>query len=1228
MDRELARVRALFDEVLQASPEDRPALLAARCGSDSVLKRRIEALVATAESEDPFLSQPTRSTQLTSALPSPPLFERPGSRIGPYKLLQQIGEGGFGVVFMAEQDQPVRRRVALKIIKFGMDTRQIVARFEQERQALALMDHPNIAKVLDAGATESGRPYFVMEYVKGDPITDFADAHRLSVPDRLRLFAQVCAAVQHAHTKGVVHRDLKPRNVLVNMTDGKPFAKIIDFGIAKATGARLTEKTLFTEHRQLIGTPEYMSPEQAEGSPDIDTRTDVYSLGVLLYELLTGATPFDAERLRSAAYAEMQRIIKEEDPPAPSVRLSRGLATLAATAAARQAEPANLGVLVKGDLDWIVMKALDKDRARRYESPSQLAVDVQRHLSGEPVAAAPPTAVYRMRKFVRRHKGRVVAVSTLAAVLVLGTITTSIGLVREAKQRRTAEDAQIAEREQREAAQLASTQAEASRLAEAEARKAADAQRETAEQSAYVANLFAAASDSYTARERLDACPEYLRGWEWRYLNAKSDASLYTFRAAPDRQWSAGGFSRDGSQIMLGGNDGAVRIIETATGREVSAGNAGEGFWVEAVAPDAAHILLHTQRRRAIWSIEDERVVAELPEGHGRVRHDALSPDGARVLLASGNEPPQVLDASSGTVLLTLPAYTWETYSADFSADGTRILTTGCDKVGETHMRAADVWDAATGERIVRVEDDALHYATFSPDGSCFATSAWPGPVKLWDAASGELMHLLSDNEPQHVEPVFSPDGRLVYAAPYFGVGRVWEVATGRLVQELIDDEHGVFYGNFSPDGTRIVAGVGPQVCVWDIASGKRLSMLPGHTEHDIGAKFSLDGSLILSRAWDGTARVWDVETTPNPLMISDQGRLCGFTPDGERMLLTDTDSDVRVREASTGKASVEWSHADPKGWGGTPPHPYIEFAALLADGRRVLTVRGSSACVWDAASGGLIREIELPPPTQNPVTEATGYHYPVQCGLDARARRFVTAFGNGSVWVTELADGRRLFDKSGSGSPAAALAPDGRRVALAWDDHTIRVFEVSNGQQVIALQGHSGRITDLWFDPAGTRIVSKAEDLTMRLWDSDSGHQLTGVDITQGPAADWNPSGLGDFDRNGHRVILILDKVAQLRDASTGTLLIELRGHRWWIDRAVFSPDGSRIATASGDRTVRIWEATTGEELLVLRFPTNYDEGFRALAFSPDGARLAAQMGDGELYIFDAIPARGRLGR
>ncbi len=344
------------------------------------------------------------------------------SRIGPYRILETLGEGGMGVVYHAEQTKPVRRRVALKVIKLGMDTREVVARFEAERQALAVMDHPNIAHVFDAGATETGRPYFVMELVSGESITQYCDRHKLSTPQRLKLFELVCRAVQHAHQKGVIHRDLKPSNILVEVRDGQPIPKIIDFGVAKATGQQLSEHTLFTEQGQLIGTPEYMSPEQAEMSGlDIDTRTDVYSLGVILYELLTSALPFNPQTLRGAGFAEIQRIIREEDPPRPSTRLSAMAEKTGEIARARGTDARGLTKSLKGELDWIVMKCLEKDRTRRYETATSLAADVQRHLQNEPVTARPPSATYKLGKFIRRNRAGVLA-GTMGVVLAAGGV--------------------------------------------------------------------------------------------------------------------------------------------------------------------------------------------------------------------------------------------------------------------------------------------------------------------------------------------------------------------------------------------------------------------------------------------------------------------------------------------------------------------------------------------------------------------------------------------------------------------------------------------------------------------------------------------------------------------------------------------------------------------------------------------------------------------------------------
>ncbi|HZL90049.1 MAG TPA: tetratricopeptide repeat protein [Pirellulaceae bacterium] len=376
----------------------------------------------------------------------PAISERPGTQIGPYKLLQQMGEGGFGIVFMAEQTEPVRRRVALKVIKPGMDTRQVIARFEAERQALAVMDHPHIAHVLDAGTTESGRPYFVMELVRGLPITQYCDENQLSIRERLELFATICQAIQHAHTKGIIHRDIKPTNVLVTRQDGQPVVKVIDFGVAKAMGQQLTDKTLFTEFAQMIGTPLYMSPEQAElSSTDIDTRSDIYSLGVLLYELLTGTTPVSKEQLKQAAFDEIRRIIREDEPQKPSTRISTAEAS-PSIAAQRHTEPTKLTKLVRGELDWIVMKALEKDRSRRYETATGFAKDIEHYLNDDPVLACPPSAAYRFRKFARRHKAALAALVAigLALLVAIGGVAGGIGwAVRDRAGRQAAVEQEV-----------------------------------------------------------------------------------------------------------------------------------------------------------------------------------------------------------------------------------------------------------------------------------------------------------------------------------------------------------------------------------------------------------------------------------------------------------------------------------------------------------------------------------------------------------------------------------------------------------------------------------------------------------------------------------------------------------------------------------------------------------------------------------------------------------------
>jgi serine/threonine protein kinase/tetratricopeptide (TPR) repeat protein len=429
---------AILNAALELPAGQRAAYLDQACAGNTALRQQVEVLIQAHEQAGRFLELPPTGVDFhRTALTPLPIAEKPGDTVGRYKLLQQIGEGGCGVVYMAEQEQPVRRRVALKILKLGMDTKQVIARFEAERQALALMDHPNIAKVLDAGATETGRPYFVMELVRGIKITEFCDQNNIATEERLKLFIQVCQAIQHAHQKGIIHRDIKPSNILVTVSEpGSPgVPKVIDFGIAKATQGRLTDQTLFTAFEQFLGTPAYMSPEQAVmTSLDIDTRSDIYSLGVLLYELLTGKTPFEQKELLAAGLDEMRRTILEKEPPKPSTRLTQELAS---NSSRQQLE---LVRLVRGDLDWIVMKCLEKDRARRYSTANGLAADIQRHLSDEPVVARPPSKLYEFRKTVRRHKFGFAAGAAIGVVLLAGAIVSTWQAVRATTERRRADE--------------------------------------------------------------------------------------------------------------------------------------------------------------------------------------------------------------------------------------------------------------------------------------------------------------------------------------------------------------------------------------------------------------------------------------------------------------------------------------------------------------------------------------------------------------------------------------------------------------------------------------------------------------------------------------------------------------------------------------------------------------------------------------------------------------------
>jgi serine/threonine protein kinase len=545
-----------------ASPEELSGYLDEACGDDADLRQRVEALFAAdARAHSGFLDEaaPNLMTTMDSDPPGPLSEEGKGAVIGRYKLLEKLGEGGFGSVWAAEQRQPVRRRVALKVVKLGMDTKQVVARFEAERQALALMDHPNIAKILDAGATQAGRPFFAMELVKGVPNTDYCRDEKLNTQSRLKLFVDVCRAVQHAHQKGLIHRDIKPSNIMVTLHDGKPVPKVIDFGIAKATQQDLTDKTIYTQYHQFIGTPAYMSPEQAEMSGlDIDTRSDIYSLGVLLYELLTGGTPFDSKELMASGAEQMRKIIRERDPVKPSTRLSQ---TLQDDPTLRDRFSPDFSF--SSDLDWIVMRCLEKDRSRRYDTANGLAMDVCRHLENEPVVARPPSWSYRFEKAYRRNKLLVGSLVVGTALLLIGIAGISRAWQRESVARQDADNSRTQSEINEKIAKTAQKIAEDNALVSKKAVYASDVN---------LASLAFRQNDLGKARRILEPYvqDDEMRGqlgWEWRFLwsavNKSSELKSIVPHDAPVRAVS---FLGDGSRVVTGGLDGTVKIWDLGTG--------------------------------------------------------------------------------------------------------------------------------------------------------------------------------------------------------------------------------------------------------------------------------------------------------------------------------------------------------------------------------------------------------------------------------------------------------------------------------------------------------------------------------------------------------------------------------------------------------------------------------------------------------------------------------------
>ncbi len=1117
-----ADAKSIFGRALELDPEDRAAYLDEACANDPALRARIDGLLAAHGEAGEFMRRPAAAVAAEITVGYEPIAECPGTVVGPYKLLEQIGEGGFGVVFMAEQTLPVRRRVALKVLRPGMDTRQVVARFEAERQALALMDHLNIAKVHDGGETESGRPYFVMELVRGVPVTDFCDQNRLPVRERLGLFVQVCRAVQHAHQKGVIHRDLKPANILVTLHDGTPVPKVIDFGIAKAIGQPLTDKTLVTGFAQMVGTPLYMSPEQAELSGlDVDTRTDIYSLGVLLYELLTGTTPFDRDRLRTAGLDEVRRIIREEEPARPSTRVSTLGAAAATVSANRGSDARHLSRLIRGELDWVVMKALEKDRNRRYESPSALAADVQRYLDDEPVLACPPSTAYRLRKFVRRNKGPVLAASLVVLALLVGVGSTTWGLVQATNARAEAvaeagmkddalRDKDAALTAARQSKRDADEKLFASYLAEARALRTSRRPGQRFESLAVVRRATALARTLGLPDERYQglrdaaiaalALPDLYPVGPWVPYPADAFSVVFdeaqTLYVRTDRRGncSVRRIADDSEIHHLPGRGVPAWPRLTPDGKFLALshyveGPAGKPIAVEVwmLGPTAARKVLSEDKARAsvfhphlpqVALVYADGAIGlfELPGGRLLKRLSPvtltrevwidLHPTEAIVAVCSNfGSVVQLRDLGTGAVLAALPQ-DGRTCGVAWAPDGRTLA------VGQRNPDRIRIYDRATLQVVRTLESNGSEPGLFNPAGDRLVSTGWTGIVELFDAGTGN--RLFTDRTSRS-SIRFSADGQRLSGATKDGKLGSWQVGDGReyrtLVRQALPEKAG-FYSSVSvsPDGRLVATVMTDGFGLWDLASGSELAFIPMPWGH-VRVLFEPSGALLvlgptgLSR-WpirkeSGAAGPWVVgppERLPLP-----RGHALGQSRDG-RVIVTCS----RAVDDQQPYAGGYILYADrPNQPIRLDPGADIVWIAVSPDGRWVITVvhQTGLAKIWDARDGRLVRQL----------TEF-GAGYP--------------RFSPDSRWLSTDVDGGRLFTV-GTWEPGPRLggsgtfAPDGKLVALPAAGVGERLVDPATGRTLATLEDPNLQsIQGPVFTPDGTRLIGVGSRKGITVWD------------------------------------------------------------------------------------------------------------------------------------------------